>query len=198
MSTPDAPAATAAPAATHEEVKAEAPKDAKTKEEGRDGHKQGFGGGRRKGGRKKFEEEWIPCTKLGRLVKGGVIKSLEEIFTHSLPIKEHQIIDYFLKDLSDEVMKIQSVQKQTRAGQRTRFKAIIAVGDKNGHVGVGVKVAKEVQIAIQDGLKNAKLNIIPVRRGYWGSKFGEPHTVPCKITGKCGSVQIRLVPASRG
>jgi small subunit ribosomal protein S2e len=197
MSTPDAPAAApaAAPAPATEEVKG----DAQAKPaEGRDGHRQGFGGGRRKGGRKKFEEEWVPCTKLGRLVKAGQIKSLEEIFTHSLPIKEHQIIDYFIKEMKDEVMKIQSVQKQTRAGQRTRFKAVIAIGDENGHVGIGVRVAKEVQIAIQEGLKKAKLNLVPVRRGYWGSKFGEPHTVPCKMTGKCGSVNIRLVPASRG
>lgn len=195
MSTPDAPAETPAPAT--EEVKGDAPKETKPAE-GRDGHRQGFGGGRRKGGRKKFEEEWVPCTKLGRLVKAGQIKSLEEIFTHSLPIKEHQIVDYFIKEMKDEVMKIQSVQKQTRAGQRTRFKAVIAIGDENGHVGIGVRVAKEVQIAIQEGLKKAKLNLVPVRRGYWGSKFGEPHTVPCKMTGKCGSVNIRLVPASRG
>jgi small subunit ribosomal protein S2e len=162
------------------------------------GGKDGPGGPRRRGGRKKFEEEWVPCTKLGRLVKANQIKSLEEIYTHSLPIKEHQIIDHFIKELSDEVMKIMSVQKQTRAGQRTRFKAIIAVGDRNGHVGLGVKCAKEVQIAIQDGLKNAKLNIIPIRRGYWGNKIGDVHTVPCKMTGKSGSVSIRLIPASRG
>ena len=31
------------------------------------------------------------------------------------------------------------VQKQTRAGQRTRFKAFVAIGDYNGHVGLGVK-----------------------------------------------------------
>jgi small subunit ribosomal protein S2e len=40
----------------------------------------------------------------------------------SLPIKEYQIVDYFLPKLKDEVMKIMPVQKQTRAGQRTRFK----------------------------------------------------------------------------
>lgn len=175
-----------------------APTTAAAPEGDRQGFKGGFGGKRRGGGRKKFEDEWVPCTKLGRLVKSGQIKSLEEIFTHSLPIKEHQIVDHFIKELSDEVMKIMSVQKQTRAGQRTRFKAIIAVGDKNGHVGLGIKVAKEVQIAIQDGLKVAKLNIIPVRRGYWGSKVGDVHTVPCKMTGKSGSVKVRLVPASKG
>ena len=68
-------------------------------------------------------QEWVPCTKLGRLVKDGKIDSLEEIFLFSIPVKEFQIIDYFLKDaLKDEVMKIMPVQKQTSAGQRTRFK----------------------------------------------------------------------------
>ena len=44
----------------------------------------------------------------------------------------------------------------------------------------------------------AKLSVVPVRRGYWGNKIGKPHTVPCKVTGKCGSVQVRLIPAPRG
>jgi small subunit ribosomal protein S2e len=75
-----------------------------------------------------------------------MIGSLEEIYTHSIPIKESQIVDEFFKNkpLSDEVMKIISVQKQTKAGQRTRFKAIVVIGDQDGHVGLGIKVAKEV------------------------------------------------------
>ena len=44
----------------------------------------------------------------------------------------------------------------------------------------------------------AKLNIVPVRKGYWGNKIGSTHTVPCKVTGKSGSVKVRLVPAPRG
>ncbi|KAH0509060.1 40S ribosomal protein S2 [Microtus ochrogaster] len=44
----------------------------------------------------------------------------------------------------------------------------------------------------------AKLFIVPVRRGYWGNKIGKPHTVPFKVTGRCGSVLVRLIPAPRG
>lgn len=77
----------------------------------------GFQGGA--GGKKpqqkrrgRFEEEWVPVTKLGRLVKAGKILSLEQIYTHSLPIKEHQIVEHFIgENIIDEVMKVSSVQK---------------------------------------------------------------------------------------
>ncbi|KAL9413760.1 hypothetical protein AB3S75_042283 [Citrus x aurantiifolia] len=95
-------------------------------------------------------------------------------------------------------MKIMPVQKQTRADQRTRFKAFVVVGDTDGHVGLGVKCSKEVATVIRGVIILAKLSVIPVRRGYWGNKIGRPHTVPCKVTGKCGSVTARMVPAPRG
>ena len=178
-------------------------KDKKPKREPKRGGR-GFGKGRggRRGPRGPEEEEWVPLTNLGRLVKMGEIKKLEQIFYHSIPIKEFQIIDYLMKvnnkTLQEECMKIKSVQKQTKAGQRTRFKAVVAVGDRDGHVGVGSKLAKEVQVAMKGAVIAAKLNIIPVRRGYWGGKIGKPHTISTKITGKCGSVRVRLVPAPRG
>jgi small subunit ribosomal protein S2e len=83
---------------------------------GRGGSRGGRGGrGGGPGGRGRDDKEWVPLTKLGRLVKNNMIKSLEEIYTHSIPIKESEIVEYFVekskKELSDEVMKIVSVQK---------------------------------------------------------------------------------------
>lgn len=172
---------------------------------GRGGFGRGRGRGDRRGERrgdrkdKPRGNEWVPCTKLGRLVKEGKIKSLEEIFLFSMPIKEYQIVDHILGTaLRDEVMQISPVQKVTAAGQRTRFKTYIAVGDGNGHIGIGCKTANEVANAIKGAVINAKMNVVPIRRGYWGDKAGQPHTVPCKVTGKCGSVTVRLIPAPRG
>ena len=60
--------------------------------------------------------------------------------------------------------------------------AFVAIGDFNGHVGLGVKCSKEVATAIRGAIILAKLSIVPVRRGYWGNKIGKPHTVPCKVS----------------
>jgi len=187
----------------------------KTEEGGRGGFGRGFGddkrgrgegrgrgGGRGRGrgrGRDGDSDKWVACTKLGRLVQAGKIKSLEQIYLFSLPIKESQIVDHFLgESLKDEVMKVMPVQKQTSAGQRTRFKAFVVVGDSNGHVGLGVKSAKEVATSIRGAITLAKLSIVPIRRGYWGSRMGAPHTIPGKVSAKCGSVAIRLIPAPKG
>lgn len=108
-------------------------------------------------------------------------------------------MDYFLgSKLKDEVIKIMPVQKQTRAGQRTRFKAFVIIGDFNGHVGLGVKTAKEAALAIRGAIIVSKLSIVPARKGYWGDIDGESHTVPVKVTGKCGSVRLRCIPAPKG
>merc|ERR1712125_171568 len=156
-----------------------------------------MGKGKGKGG---DEKEWVPVTKLGRLVKDGKIDSIEDVYLHSLPIKEYQIIDQWFAPgtLKDEVMKIHPVQKMTSAGQRNRFVCYVLVGDTNGHIGLGSKCAKEVATAIRGGIIAAKMSLIPVRRGYWGNRIGNPHTVPMKVAGKSGSVHVRLVPAPRG
>merc|ERR1712072_1683330 len=85
---------------------------------GRGGRGRGRGDrgrGRGRGGRGKEEKDWIPVTKLGRLVKDGKIKSLEEIYLFSLPIKEHEIIDMFIGPaLEDQVQGFRSYWRLQR------------------------------------------------------------------------------------
>jgi small subunit ribosomal protein S2e len=96
------------------------------------------------------------------------------------------------RDIDAVVVQIKPVQKQTRAGQRTRFKAIVVIGDSEGHVGLGIKTSKEVATAIRAAIIIAKLSVVPIRRGYWGTSLGEPHSLPTKESGKCGSVTVRV------
>ena len=125
---------------------------------------RGRGRGRSRGARggKAKNEEWLPVTKLGPLVKDMKIKSLQEIHLFSLPIAESGIIDFFLKD---EVLKIMPVQKHTLSGQWTRFKAFVATGDYNRHVSLDVKCSKAVATAIHGAIILAELSIVPVQRG---------------------------------
>ena len=60
------------------------------------------------------------------------------------------------------------------------MKAVVVIGDSNGHVGLGIKTAKEVASAIKAAIVIAKLSIIPIRRGYWGSNLGQPHSCHVK------------------
>jgi small subunit ribosomal protein S2e len=77
------------------------------------GKKGKKGGKKGKGKGKGDDKEWVPVTKLGRLCKDGKIGSIEDIYLHSLPIKEYQIIDAFFAPgtLKDEVMQIHPVQR---------------------------------------------------------------------------------------
>jgi len=82
----------------------------------------------------------------------------------------------------------------------SRFQVTVAVGNENGYVGVGLGKAKQIRAAIEKAIVNAKMNIIPVRRGCgsWECLCGEPHSIPFNVRGKSGSVEILLLPAPKG
>lgn len=145
-------------------------------------------------------EEWVPKTKVGKLVKEGKITSLKEIFDRNLPIREPEIIDYLLPDLKHEILDIGIVQKMTDAGRITRFRVVVVVGNFDGYVGVGHGKARQLRFAIEKALIDAKLNIIPVRRGCgsWECSCSDPHSVPFVVMGKSGSVRVIIKPAPRG
>ncbi len=145
-------------------------------------------------------QEWVPRTSLGKMVLEGRLTSLTEIFNQGFKIQEPEIIDTLIPDLQQEVLDINLVQKQTDAGEKSRFKALVVIGNYNGLFGLGVGKADQVRAAIQKATIDAKLNLTPVKRGCgsWECGCGETHSIPFTVFGKCGSVRIQLLPGPRG
>jgi small subunit ribosomal protein S5 len=145
-------------------------------------------------------ESWIPRTKLGKMILEGKISSIEELFMEGLKIREPEIVDVLLPDLQEEVINIGLVQKQTDAGEKSQFRAIVVVGNRDGYVGLGSGKARQVRSAIEKAAVDARLKITPVRRGCgsWECGCRKPHSMPFQVRGECGGVEIVLIPGPRG
>ncbi len=165
---------------------------------------------------KKFGVSWIPKTKLGKLVREGKEKDIDKILSHGKKILEPEIVDSLL-DLTSDLLSIgqakgkfgggkrrawRQTQKKTQEGNIITFSAMAIVGDKKGHVGIGFGRAKETLPAREKAVRNAKLGIIKVNLGFESPEHerdkSDPHSIPFKVQGKCGSVRITLWPAPRG
>jgi small subunit ribosomal protein S5 len=145
-------------------------------------------------------EQWVPRTRLGKMIQEGRITSIEEVFMAGLQVREAQIVDALIPDLQEEVININLVQKQTDAGEKSRFKAVVAVGNRDGYIGLGSGKASQVRNAIEKGATDARLKLVPVRRGCgsWECDCGRPHSIPFQIEGKTGGVRVVFVPGPRG
>ena len=121
--------------------------------------------------------EWIPKTTLGKKVLAGDITSLEEIYEKNIAILEPEIVDKLVPNLQEDVLKIRMVQRTTDSGRKGSFSVAAAVGNKDGYIGVGTGKGLEVRPTIERAVRNAKKNIIHVRRGC-GSWNLEPGRVP--------------------
>ncbi|MEM2023040.1 MAG: 30S ribosomal protein S5 [Archaeoglobaceae archaeon] len=144
--------------------------------------------------------EWVPKTRLGKLVAEGKIKTMDEALASGLPLKEPEIVDILLPDLEDDVLEISMVQRMTDSGRRTKFRVTAVVGNRNGYVGIGTGKASQVAMAIQKAVNNAKINIFKVQRGCgsWECGCGTEHSIPYKVTGSSSSVTITLIPGPKG
>ncbi|MEM0075942.1 MAG: 30S ribosomal protein S5 [Nitrososphaerota archaeon] len=150
--------------------------------------------------REQEEQPWVPRTKLGQLVASGKVTSLDEIFENGWKIREPEIVRTLLPNVKSYVVGVGIVQKQTDAGELTRFRAVVAVGEEQGWFGIGHAKASQMRVAIEKATVVAMLNIIPIAQGCgsWECRCGTNHSIPFRLEGKSGSVRIVVMPAPRG
>jgi len=144
--------------------------------------------------------EWIPKTRLGKLVIDGEVTTMSDALKTRLPLREPEIVDILLPELVDEVLDVNMVQRMTDSGRRVKFAVTVVVGNKDGFVGIGRTKGKEVGPSIRKAIDVAKTNIIELKRGCgsWECGCMIPHSLPFQVKGKCGSVEVTLKPAPRG
>src|SRR6188472_91898 len=144
--------------------------------------------------------EWKPRTTLGSLVASGKINSMDEVYENGMRIQESEIVKHLLPDIKSQVVHVGIVQKQTDAGEMTRFDALVAVGNEAGWFGMGMGKASQMRIAIDKATTAAYLEVIPVKLGCgsWECRCNQLHSVPFKVRGKEGSVTIEVIPGPRG
>jgi len=201
-----------------EKVEADADKEkAKKFEEKEEKEKEEKEKPRRRRGELTTEEiisAWNPKTKLGKDVKDGKIKNIDEILLENKKILEPEIVNKLINVKSDLISMGQAkgkfgggkrrawrqTQRITREGGVLTFSAMAIVGDENGHVGLGTGKSNETLPARDKSTRKAKLNLIKVKRGCsaFDCSCDEPHSIPFEVEGKSGSVTVKLIPAPQG
>ena len=109
---------------------------------------------------------WQPRTRLGRMVASGQVHTYEQALDTGLPIREVEIVDALLPDLTDDVLSVNMIQRMTDSGRRVRFNVLCVVGNGDGYVGISVCKGKEVASTIRKSIDKAKLNLITVTVSY--------------------------------
>jgi len=191
-------------------------KELKELEEMKNETEERVNGNNRKGREKGTEvvSVWEPKTKLGIDVKSGKIKNIDDILENNLKIMEPEIVDSLINMKSDLISIGQAkgkfgggkrrawrqTQRKTKEGNVPSFSTMAVIGDENGHVGIGEGKAKETLPARDKAIRKAKLNIIKINRACaaFDCDCSEAHTIPLKMKGKSGSVEVTLIPAPQG
>jgi small subunit ribosomal protein S5 len=159
-------------------------------------------------------EAWKPKTQLGIAVKNKEITNIDPVLDSGKRILETEIVDALLPVEAEFLLigqakgkfgggqrrMFKSTQKKTMEGNKAKFGSFAVVGDRNGHVGMGLGGSKETVPSREKALRQAKLNVFKIKRGCgsWQCNCQTPHSIPFTVEGKCGSVIVRLMPAPKG
>ena len=193
--------------------------DAKAKVEERRGGRGDF---QRESREERFAREdkekldsWVPRTQLGKDVRAGKVKDIDEVLASGRKIMESEIVDLLVKGLFTDTLFIgqakgkfgggkrrafRQTQKKTKEGNVLTFGVMAVVGDGHGHIGVGYGRAAETLPAKEKAVRKAKLNIMKIPRGCasYDCSCEEDHSIPVGVKGKCSSVIVELIPAPQG
>jgi small subunit ribosomal protein S5 len=160
-------------------------------------------------------DSWNPKTSLGKKVKEGQIKDIDEILDNGLTILEAEIVDALVPNIEVDLLLIgqskgkfgggqrrvfKQTQKKTKEGNKPSFSTFAVVGNRNGYVGIGYGKSRDTVPAREKATRNAKLDLMKIKRGSgsWEGQSTKAHSIPFTITGKSGSVIVKLMPAPRG
>lgn len=160
-------------------------------------------------------EKWNPKTELGRKVKSGEINDIAQIFDRGLTILESEVVDALLPNMETALVMVgqskgkfgggkrtiwRQTQKKTCEGNKPKFTAVVIVGNKDGYLGLGVGKSKETMPSREKAIRQAKLNLIRIKRGCgsWECSCAGPHSIPFKVKGRCGSIRMAIMPAPKG
>lgn len=161
------------------------------------------------------KEGWKPKTEIGKKVANGEITDIDVILDEGKKILEAEITDALLPGMVAELLMVgqakgkfgggqkrvfQQTQKKTAEGNKPSFATMAVVGNKNGYVGLGYGKSRETVPAREKAIRKAKMNIMKIKRGCgsWQCGCKNPHSIPFRVYGKCGSVEITLIPAPKG
>ena len=95
-----------------------------------------------------------------------------------------------LGELEEKLVVVNRVSKTVKGGRIARYAALMVVGDRNGHVGVGIGKAAEVPEAVRKGIEDAKKNMISVAL--------KGTTIPHEVLGEYGAGRVIIKPAAPG
>lgn len=187
---------------------------------GPQGQRGNFRGGNNRDRRPRRDENvekkvWVPKTQLGKDVASGKISTMREVLLSGKKIMEVEITESLIPDLGTEFINVgqakgkfgggkrkpsKSTQKITMEGSTMSFTMIAVSGNRDGVVGLGFGKARETVPSREKAVRNAKLDLIVIRRGCgsWGASQSNTNSIPFAVTGKSGSVLIKLIPAPPG
>ncbi len=159
--------------------------------------------------------EWVPKTKLGHDIISGKYTSIDQVIATGELILEPEIVDYLIQNLKQEIVYVggspgkgggtkrtatRITTRMHKSGRRYSMSSLVAVGNQDGVIGMAKESGTDHRAAIEKSLKQAKLNIIKIKRGCgnWECSCKGTHSIPFKIEAKHGSVTMVLLPAPKG